>query len=178
MNAFEKRLQPGIQAEQEAIEMIKAVAGVDAVALNGTEHTHPEFVNMLRSNNSGQSLFIRYAPDGVLLKHGTVVHFDVKASKTIEKNAYNTYLKYQNAGCRVVLMVKHDGRWFVQDIEKLKLIDGNATVAEFPNPFPVDAEGWICPRYSGRTLISKMSGTPYRYIDMNSMKPWKKLAKK
>ncbi len=173
MNAFHKRLMPGVEAEKQAVDIINSISGVDAVALNGTEHTHPEFVDKLRRNNSDQSMFVRYAPDGVMLKCGKVVHFDVKAAKTIEKNAYNTYMRYKLAGCSVVLIVKHNNDWFIQRIDKLRLIDGRTSVAGFPNPFPVDEDGWICPRNSGRQLSGAMSGTPYRYIDMESMMPWR-----
>jgi len=173
MTGFETRLQKGVQFEADLKRWLETRPTVLAIAANGTEHTHPDFVALLRNDRSPASKFIRFAPDGALL-HKTVgvVHYDAKAAKAIEKDAYETYMNYVSCGCRVVLFVKHEVSVYCQDIQKVCLIDGNETISKFPENrrFPVDQDGWICPRQSFRQLNGRMSGTPYKEIDFTSMK--------
>jgi len=174
---FQKRLDVAKEFEDELLAYLQGHPTVATAIVNGTEHTHPEFVELLRNNDREASRFIRFAPDGVmLLTAGDVIHYDAKAAKTIEKDAYGTYMDYVRCGCRVLLFVKYDNTVYCQDVDKLRLIDGNDTVAPFKpeRRFPVDDDGWICPRqssgYSRRNYGSNMSGTPYREIDFTSMK--------
>lgn len=173
MTDFEKRLAPGQAAEAEAWSRLEKSGW--CVAKNGTEHTHPDFVAKLRGNNSPAALFVRFAPDGVIHRNNQVVHCDVKVGKSIEKSAWETYMKYHEAGCFVVLFVKHENDWFWQWVEKVQLVDGSKSIEKFPENkrFPVDKDGWICPRKTSRNVCNeKMSGTPYRYIDMASLNKW------
>jgi len=174
MTGFDTRLAAGVQFEADLKAWLELRPAIVSVVANGTEHTHPEFVSLLRNDRRSGAKFIRFAPDGVLLhKTDGAIHYDAKAAKTIEKDAYETYMNYVKCGCRVLLFVKHDGNVYWQDIESIVLIHGNETVGKFPESkrFPVDDDGWICPRQSSRrTCNGKMSGTPYREIDFASMK--------
>jgi hypothetical protein len=173
--AFEARLAPGVEFEREVLRMLGDSPAILAVAANGTEHTHPDFVAQLRRVNSLVAKFVRYAPDGVMLTQDQeVIHFDAKAAKSIEKDAYEVYMAYRSVGCRVVLFVRYAGRAYWQDIERVGLIDGHTTVASFceERRFPVDDAGWITPRNKPRfRATTSMSGTPYREIDFATMVP-------
>lgn len=86
---FQERLKNGILFEEKLINYLSSHSEIIDIAQNGTEHTHSKFVGLLRNNNSEPAKFVRYAPDGVyVMKDGDVIHFDAKASKTIEKDAY------------------------------------------------------------------------------------------
>lgn len=141
-----------------------------SVAKNGTEHTHPEFVDGLRSNDSITSKLIRFAPDGIVLnKDETVYHWEAKASDKIERDAYETYMKYIDIGHKVILFAKNNTAVYLRLIEHVILVDGNVTVECF-NPekrHPVD-DKWIYPR-RGHGYAGRGSGTPYRVIDLSSM---------
>lgn len=171
-NGFNGRMAVAQRFEDELVDLLGGMAGIMAVARNGTEHTHPEFVALLRSNQTDGARFVRFAPDGVMLDRQHVIHFDAKAAKNIEKDAYRTYMDYVRSGCRVILFVKWNGRIYWQDVGKVRLIDGNITVRNHRNPFPVDADGWIHPRRANhyRPGAWNMSGTPYREIDLTSMR--------
>ena len=170
--AFDARIQRGEQFEEELMELLSGNPNVVSVCQNGTEHTHPAFVSLLRDNNSPAAKMVRYAPDGVvLLKTKEVVHFDAKCAKSIEKDAYESYLGLTTIGCTVLLFVKHEGVIYWQDITKLTLIPGSTTVAPFPEHrrLPVGDDGWIYPRRNRPRMSGDMSGTPYREIDFSSM---------
>ena len=153
--------------------MLDDSPGILTVAANGTEHTHPEFAAQLRRLNSEAAKFVRYAPDGVMLTWDQeVIHYDAKAAKSIERNAYQVYMAYRKSGCRVILFVKYGGQAYWQDIEHVGLIDGRETVRHFPEErrFPVDEEGWVMPRAKpGFRSSALMSGTTYREIDLATM---------
>ena len=170
--AFEKRLNPG-KAFEERLKTILERMG-HTVALNGTEHTHKAFVDMLRSNNSDAAKFVRFAPDGVYLTktNANVIYYDAKAARTIEKDAWTVYNKYCQCGCRVVLYVQSNIDIYWQDIQRVELEHGSVTVSRYARDrrFPVDEDGWITPRNKhGFFSGGKMSGTPYREILFDSM---------
>jgi hypothetical protein len=150
------------------------------VALNGTEHTHPDFVSRLHGSIDQTSLAIRYQPDAVACigKIPRSFYVEAKAAKNIEKTAYKQYRKLQNSGnILVVVFEKLDWRWnFVEDVQ---LIDGNITVSSFPisRRFPVDDEGWLCPRqchwwHRIKARNPQASGTPYREVNQASLLEW------
>lgn len=152
------------------------------VALNGTEHTHPDFVSGLHSSNDQTSLAIRYQPDAVACigKIPRSFYVEAKAAKNIEKTAYEQYCKLQaNGNILVVVFEKLGWQWnFIEDID---LIHGDMTVAPFPpeRRFSVDEEGWLCPRqcsWWGQIKSSNLqaSGTPYREVDISSLLEWAK----
>lgn len=173
-NGFDKRLKQAVEFEEELRRILQCRPRVRAIAVNGTEHTHPSFVELLRTNTTDGARYVRYAPDGVYLcTNGDVIHYDAKASKAIEKDAYRTYMDYVRAGCKVMLFVKWGGMIYWQYVDKVVLTHGSDTVNQFPigRRFPVDEDGWICPRHAEqkKPVSANMSGTPYREIDFSSM---------
>jgi hypothetical protein len=142
---------------------------MQSVARNGTEHTHPEFVELLRRNNKTRSKLIRFAPDGVMLSiKGDVFHWEAKCSVNIEKDAYETYMKYYDIGCKVIVFIRNKiGDVYWQNVENIKFIDSNDFVSKFPRPLPV-VNGWISPRMGHMTNMDG-SGTPYKVVDLDSL---------
>ena len=82
-SAFEKRLF----SELESLGFV--------VAVNGTEHTHPDFVRALHRSADQTSLAIRFQPDAVAHIGNTprAMYVEAKAAKNIEKTAYEQYMK-------------------------------------------------------------------------------------
>lgn len=154
----------------EAYCLRKAVA----VAKNGTEHTHPDFVKQLRSSTDTASKFVRFAPDGVFLGRSGVVYWEAKRSQTLERDAYNTYLQYHATGLPLILFIQNpeNGLPYWQRVELVRFVPSQEIVNQYrlDARHPVDADDWICPRLgSGRS--GRGSGTPYRHIDFSSLKP-------
>jgi len=174
---FEARRISAKEFETELFEKLKGMGFY--VALNGTEHTHPDFVKILHSSTDTTSLFLRYQPDGVAAIGKVPRSFFVEAknSKTIEKNAYLQYVNLVKSGNVVIVVFKpFNLRWcFAED---MPVIHGDDTISRYPASmrFPVDEDGWICPRHSGRSPRLG-SGTPYREVDDASLKPFDELKK-
>jgi len=141
------------------------------VALNGTEHTHPEFIKRLHISDDPTSLIIRYQPDGIA-SVGNIprsFYLEAKASKYIERDAYLNYIRLQMLGGIIYIVVLHNdytGFCEIQDIE----FEPIAT-----SIFPIE-DGWLCPRKRTDWLIYrktfKGSGTPFRGIDIKCLKEW------
>lgn len=170
---FNDRLNRSVPFEETIYQMFVESPDIVGVIRNGTEHTHAEFMEHLRGDSSPAAKFVRYAPDGVFKTIAAeTIHYDAKHAKSIEKDAYEAYMKYRAAGCRVVLIVRCDDATYWQDVEHLRLINGHETVKQFPTHrrYPVDNDGWITPRRkNGFNPNGQMSGTPYREIDFSSM---------
>jgi hypothetical protein len=146
-------------------------------ALNGTEYTHPTFVNKLRQSTDQTSLAIRFQPDGVACIGDTPKSFYIEAknSKSIERLAYEQYIKLYQAGNTIVVVFgKYNRKWqFIQDI---KFINSYQVVAQYPvdRRFPIK-DGWISPRSKSdwKTLdIPMASGTDYKEVDPTSLYDW------
>lgn len=173
MSNFNSRIAAGAKFEDDVERFCCEM--FNSVARNGTEHTHPVFVELLRRNNSEASKFVRFAPDGVMLSaNGSVFHWEAKASKAIEKDAYDTYLKYTTMGCNVLMFVKNPKNKIVywQRVERVGFIPSAVVVGGFPENkrHPIDDDDWLCPR-NGHGNAGFGSGTPYREIDFGSLKP-------
>ena len=148
------------------------------VALNGTEHTHPDFTAYIRASNDPTSLAVRFEPDGVICqgKSALTWYIEAKCSVNIEKLAYEQYMKQHEQGCVMVIICKsgNQKRWAF--IENIEFVDSQKYVSRYPSPHPV-IDGWICPRKSGAWESQKWSnpqasGTPYKVIDAQSLQAW------
>lgn len=149
-------------------------------AKNGTEHTHPDFVNRLRQSDDQSSLAIRFQPDGVACigEIPRSFYVEAKAAKHIEKLAWEQYWKLYEAG-NMLAIVFGKLRWGWNFIENIRLVPAVETVAQFPptKRFPI-VDGWITPRASERwhrivrSNNPQASGTPYREIDPTSLLRW------
>jgi hypothetical protein len=176
-SGFQYRIERANKFETELFQRLQEMGF--GVARNGTEHTHPDFVNLLRQSSDQTSLAIRFQPDGVACigRIPRSFYVEAKAGKNIEKTAWEQYQKLVNAGNIVVVVFGDlERRW--QFADGLGLINGNATVEAFPSNkrFPV-IDGWITPRGSGRWEqlrpgIVGASGTPYRQVDVTSLFEW------
>lgn len=157
------------------------------VARNGTEHTFPEFTNRLRLSDDPTSLAIRFQPDGIACigRVPRSFYYEAKASRYIEKTAYEQYMAIREANGILVIVFEWDTNyWRWNFIENIKLIPGGVTVNRFPpaKRFPV-RDDWIIPRGSKRwetirSNSSQASGTPYREVDITSLLYWEEFESK
>jgi hypothetical protein len=118
----------------------------------------------LKFDRSEVGLFLHHFPDGLLVdKSSRVFFWEAKASINIEKHAF---LEYQRFIPKHLLMFCRDrgGVVYQQYLDNIRFRNSSEVVGEFPNPHPIDSDGWICPvrGHSG-------SGRPYREIDLSSM---------
>ncbi|MFN7117293.1 MAG: hypothetical protein ACK4TA_10875 [Saprospiraceae bacterium] len=172
MKSFQERKMYSITYETEILKTVEEL-GFN-VAKNGTEHTHSDFVSLLRRSTDQTSLSIRYQPDAVCNIHYfneiRSFYLEIKNSKFIEKLAYEQYMKLYNNGNIVVIVFENRDWTFV---ENLKLISGQVYVSKYSNPYPVDEDDWICPRCSPDsnwvTTSTNGSGTSYRYVNENTL---------
>ena len=166
-------------------------------AQNGTEHTHPAFVDKLKQSADQTSLAIRYQPDGVA-SLGEIPHsFYIEAkttsepgkAHTIEKNAWEQYWRLHITGNIVVIAFgefldrgnekTYNFIWRWNFLESIKLRPSIEVVEKFPTDqrFPI-IDGWIWPRGSRREAELRASGgcngsgTPYREVATESLLPW------
>lgn len=150
------------------------------VALNGAEHTHPDFVNLVKQSTDTTSLMIRFQPDGVASigrNEMRSFYLEAKNSNNIEKTAYEQYMNLYKIGGIVVIAFGKLG-WGFNFIEYIKLINGSDTVSKYDEHkrFPVIDE-WITPRGSNRwddvrQAAGQASGTPYREVAAASLIKW------
>lgn len=169
--AFQARLSKAVQFENDVEAFLRGRSGILSVAKNGTEHTHPGFVQLLRTRDDLGAILVRHEPDGVALTQAGVWEWEAKASINIEKLAYQTYMAHQAIGHRVLLFVRSGVDVYWQDVEKIEFVPSENVVGQYPaeKRHPIDADGWICPRL-GSGYAGAGSGTPYKVIDLKSMR--------
>lgn len=179
--SFHDRIKSGDEYANELFERLKQSGKI--IALNGAEHTHPEFHKILcgYKEPDNTSRWVRYQPDGVLTEPKTkkTWYIEAKRSETIEKDAYITYKKLYDAGCNVLLCIKRKSNdEYIVPIQFVLLIDGNITSSKYPPEIrmPVDDDGWLAPRlwsnakyYKWKEKFTMASGTPFRYFDFKNM---------
>jgi len=177
MNGFYTRQTHGSKVEATLFKELDKL-GFD-LARNGTEHTHPQFVEKLHRSTDQTSLSIRFQPDGVVSLGQIPKSFyvEVKASTAIEKLAYEQYAKLVNNGNILVLFfyIKRlvTEKWKWQFLQNIRFKDSQQHVNQFNDPYPVIDE-WICPReHCNWNKLRKernvQSGTPYKEIDLSSL---------
>lgn len=184
MSDFNDRLERAKNYETALIKMLNLSGFV--TALNGTEHTHPDFVNKLRNSEDPTSLSIRFQPDGVAYIGNTPrsFYFEAKSSSTIEKNAYDQYINLARNGNIVVLFFGSDKneiifKWIF--VEDLKFKNSKYLLKKFKNQngskqkdIPI-IDNWFYPRklddsdYNEWKKKYKASGTPYANIDTSCL---------
>lgn len=168
---FKERLAKAQQFEQEVEQYCCILA--QAVAKNGSEHTHPDFVNLIRNYNDPGAKLVRFEPDGIFLSNNKVWHWEAKRAKSIEKDAYNTYLAYENLGCSVLIFFKHPNgnKVFWNYISNIGFLDSVKVISKYTKYVqpPIDDFGWIYPRLSSY-FVNFGSGTPYKEINFDTLK--------
>lgn len=171
---FEGRIQVATKFEDEVLQKIKEMGF--KIAKNGTEHTHPEFTECIRSSEDPTSLAIRFSPDAVAAigKIPRSFFVEMKAGRAIERRAYQEYMKKHQHGQVVVVVFKMKGEWMWNTIESIGLEDGNKSVSCFPleKRQPVDEHGWIVPSKQFKKANGNASGTPYKYVLSASLIPF------
>lgn len=173
---FSERIKLAEEFQQSLFNKIKELGFY--VAINGTEHTHPDYVRLIQGSIDQTSLSIRFQPDGVACigRIPRSFYVEAKNSRFIERTAYEQYYKLHESGSLVVVVFgKLDWKWnFIEDI---KLVSASETSSKYTDPFPI-IDGWICPRKDGRWYsglkesYSRASGTPYREIMKSSLNNW------
>jgi len=170
--SFQDRIKKATEFENELFKKIAELGFV--VAKNGTEHTHPEFIETLHKSTDQTSLAIRFQPDGVahIGKVPRSFYVEAKASKSMEKTAYEQYKKLSDAG-NIVTVVFGPFGWKWCFVDEMPLENGHDTVSPFPEKmrYPVSDDGWLYPRRSARGA-AKGSGTPYRKIKPENLRGW------
>jgi len=176
--SFDDRIAKASAFEKQLFSKIEKMGFV--VAINGTEHILPGFTDGLRKSTDQTSLAIRFQPDGVA-RIGIVprsFYVEAKASKSIEKTAYEQYNKLRDAG-NIVVIVFQPLNWKWCFVDEMPLEDGNITASRYAEDrrFPVDDEGWLCPRKS-KHGTQRGSGTPYRLLIESELIEWSKFRTK
>jgi len=164
------RIEEAVVVEREVYDIIRHHPAIANATINGSECTHdPGFMNEVRRSTAPAALLLRYQPDGVALtKKGGVFYWDAKASDQIEKQAYQIYMKLSDWGCPVWIWCRPPGcDLYYQRLHLIRFQDSTQWVNGFPDPWPV-YDDWIYPPGSDTAY----SGTPYRVIDLSSMRNW------
>jgi len=169
-----------VNATEFQKQLFRAIEKMDfKIALNGTEHTYPEFVGLLRQSVDLTSLSIRFQPDGVICigERPRTAYVEAKNADSIERTAYEQYMRLHNAG-NLVIVVFGKLTWAWNFVEHIRLVPGEDTIASFPPDmrFPVVGH-WIIPRCSDRWYRIRddnhqASGTPFRKVDPCSLLAW------
>ena len=170
--SFEERIRKASVFEKQVFDAIEKLGF--AVAINGTEHTHPDFIKSLRKSVDQTSLAIRFQPDGVaqIGKIPRSFYVEAKASKTIEKTAYEQYQKLCNVG-NIVVVIFEPFKWMWCFADEMPLEDGNDTVLKYAKSRRFSVEnGWMYPRKSAHGTGGRGSNTPYRCIKMRELREW------
>ena len=146
------------------------------VALNGTEHTHKDFMRNIQFSEDSTSLTIRYQPDGVMSfgnRPCKSAYVEAKRSKTIERNAYENYYRLHDTGAIVFVVFGVTNITF--DIVFCRIEDLKFEPLPYTSKWPI-SDGWFYPRlHPNWEQIRKTfpgSGTPFRYIDQKYLLPW------
>lgn len=179
---FENRLNPSTDFQADVTEYLRTLPDIVDVTRNGSEDTHVGFVDGIRHLTDPASKALRFQTDGVARTKSKVFEWEVKTAidqrthVNIEKDAYSNYMTRQKLGIEVRLYVRRYMRGkpqvYWQYIENVQFIDSHYIVNGLPYEmrFPIDSEGWICPR-DGHGNVGAGSGTPYRRIDLTKMVP-------
>jgi hypothetical protein len=176
MSFFDRSFSANIFAQRVFCEIEKMGF---TVAMNGTEHTHPNFVSNLRQSTDQTSLAIRFQPDGVACIGNIpkTIYVEVKNATHIERLAYEQYIKLQQVGNIVIVIFGRKYRQGWNWIENIRFIPSKQVVDPYPisNRFPIVEDDWIAPRKHPNYLQLKtcnMSGTDYKEVDESSLIPW------
>jgi hypothetical protein len=173
MNKFNARAKSGEEYSHQIFGVIKQM-GFD-VALNGTEHTHADFVQTLRHSEDVTSFTVRFAPDGVINggRYKSSAYVEVKNASFIEKTAHENYMRLHKDGCVVIVVAKNrdDGQSYWNHVDAIEL----QSYKSRRHNWPIDVDGWVCPRehieWDKKQFGFGGSGTAHKRICFRSMLP-------
>jgi hypothetical protein len=180
-NGFANRLSRGVEFQNEVQEIVKR-NGWEFVPM-GAENIAPNVHRMMSKmeNPDNTVRFVRYMPDGFAVhpEKEEAFFLDCKHSDTIEKDAYINYLTYAGEDRRVYVFIKSQDQVYCVPLKKLQFQDSHEVVRKYPNPMPVDSEGWIAPRewpdekyLAWKSRYRSASGTAYKYIDFERLEKY------
>lgn len=167
--SFEKRFATALPFEQFIQTKLREISR--RVELNGIEHTHPDFCNSLHSNDHPTSRWFRHQPDGIFVtkKLGIVHYYECKASLNMERDAYEVYMEIEQIrGLKVYLFFLVGDQVLSQHCSAIRFLDSRDVVSRWPVPYPIDSDGWICPRKARH--VKNGSGTPYKEVDISCLR--------
>lgn len=177
--AFEMRCEKGSKWAAE-VKAILEERGHSVVPM-GAEHIAPKVQQALTRMDDPDptAMFVRFLPDCFLV-HGTredAYFIDAKCGSSIEKEAYSAYMLLANSGLNVYVMIKYGGNIYCVSVDELPFKDSQEHVQQYPNPHPVDEDGWIAPRLrpDARAWAKShpnASGTRYKEIDFSRLHEW------
>jgi len=163
--SFETRINKSKDAIKRFIEYAKEKQ-LD-YAYSGYEElkSSPEFQDKIRKIDDITAKRIRYFPDMILVGKKTWL-LEIKHGKTIEKDAYDTYMELHNLCWNVGIVFLNN--------DNLKFIRINDLMFILPKKYniPIIDDYWIAPRkmdkeryYEWKKIYPNASGTTYAYID-------------
>jgi hypothetical protein len=170
--AFQDRLNRA----QEAMDIFELWCAKNSVEYAHSGHESLKQTNgfkdrLYKVSNSSTSL-IRYFPDYTTVSNTSAL-IEVKYGKSIQREAYNIYMKL-NELTPVYIVFCKDNTLHIVKIDKL--------VFSIPRlSLPIEDDVWVCPRQLDRTAYMHWksqnkyaSGTDYAYIDFDNT-PFKEL---
>lgn len=179
MTAFRERAAQGELFAQAIHDLMRFCPGgmIRNVSRAGVERGDlADIIDELHRSPNPMEKRLRFNPDGVVFSGG-LAHWEAKASEFIEKTPFEFYLEYERRGEPVLLFIAPGlltsmrAPIYCGRVRDLVLMDGREYEQQFPQPRPVDADGWIRPR-SDRFGIRQSrsglagSGTPFKKINI------------
>lgn len=179
VDTFRDRAELGEQFAIAAFDFLRSGNGglIRHVVRSGIEHSEfREAIEDLRRDDQAMARRLRFTPDGALHLRGVGFrHLEAKASRNIEREPYEYYLRFEEAGEPVFLLIgpPPTGQYvtrtpvYIGRVRDLVLRHGADTVSQYPSDhqYPITQDGWIAPRHAPRGA-ARGSGTQYREIDV------------
>lgn len=178
-NRFQKAL---IKAKKWEIEVKKYLTKHGWIVVPmGAENILPEVQEAIKrmKKPDGTAKFIKYLPDGfaINVKKEKAFFYDAKNSKSIEKEAYLTYMIFAGKNRNFYLFIKADYYVYIVPIRKLYLKQPKI-INEYS--LPIDDDGWASPRLwpsekylDWKRKYPSASGTAFKYFDFEKMANYK-----
>ena len=181
---FQTRLARGMEWDDEVSSCLSSQGyAIGRYNIENTAHHFTKHPGYATANNPSIR-FVRHFPDGVASDFTNNIAFfwDAKVGKTIEKDAYETYLEVGNNGREFYLFINSVAGKFCVPIDYVSFVDSHDFVSKFKDSMrmPVDDDGWIAPRMwpedkyrNWKRFHPSASGTPFRYFNFDRMDRWR-----
>ncbi len=178
-NRFQKVLVKAKRWETEVNQHLTKRGWI--VVPMGTENILPKvqkaIINMKDPDETAN--FIKYLPDGfaVNIEKEKAFFYDAKNGKSIQKEAYQTYMMFAGKNRNFYLFIKNESYVYIVPIRKICLKPPKI-INEYS--LPIDDDGWASPRLwsTEKYLAWKnkhpyASGTAFKYFDFEKMENYK-----
>lgn len=168
---FDTRLDMGVQFEEEVQWYLSHRDKIIKSFRIGLEHTLMELMCAIKNRTDAVSMFLRFTPDGVAIPVDDDAFFwEAKAGVTIERNAYENYMKLSEIGCDVLLFIHTGDHVMTCRVSSMTFISSDIVVGRYASDkrFPI-VDGWITPELADNTDDLRVgSKKAYREIDLSS----------